>query len=182
MLVGVLYVLQQIPISGKQILMAAIGVNRQNLGRNVLLGVVAFIAEFPVALFLGEVSSVIFKWLPKAPENPAAKAMENAHDWRTTVALVILGAVVAPIWEETVFRGLIFPGLKKLLGGIVPAALLSSFLFASVHNQGPTMWLPLGFLGCASCFISTQSRSLVPSIVMHALHNFTIFVLIVMMK
>ena len=58
-----------------------------------------------------------------------------------------------------------------------PAALVSSFLFASIHPQGPVLWAALASVALFSCFLAQKTRSLVPSITMHLAHNTTLLAL-----
>ncbi len=174
-----IYCLQNVPVMGKQIRLADLGVTRANLARDIGLGVMGFLAEFPVAAILADICAVMLRFLPQ-PTHPAAEALEQTRDPATVISLLILGCVIAPFWEEIAFRGLIFPGLNRLLGGIVPGILVSSFLFAAVHPQGVAGWIPLAFVGVASCFLARQSRSLIPGMVMHGLHNGAIFAIILL--
>lgn len=164
-----IFALQRFPVDGKLIHLSTMGLNARNLGKDILLGIVGFLAEFPVAMILGSVSVTLMRWLPK-PTHPA-EALEHTHDLRTIIPILVSACIIAPFWEEIAFRGLLFPGIKKLMGGIVPGILLSSIIFASVHPQGIAEWLPLAFIGATSCYLSYQSRSLVPGMVMHGLHN-----------
>jgi len=173
------FALQRLAVDGKFIVLEYLGFRLTNLKRDVFLGFLGFIAEFPVAMLLAELSTIALHWLPKGT-HPASEALMKNHDLRTVIPILISGSIVAPFWEEIVFRGLLFPGLKTLLGGIMPGVLLSSLLFACVHSQGITLWLPLAFVGATSCFLSYQSRSLVPGMVMHCLHNTAIFVMILL--
>lgn len=177
--IAAVFGLQYMPVLGKQIRLADMGLSTANLWSDVRLGVLGFVAEFPVALMLSVVCVTLLRFLP-APTHPATEALEHSHDWRTVVPILILGCIVAPFWEEVAFRGLIFPGLNRLLGGMVSAILVSSFLFACVHPQGITIWLPLAFVGVTSCYLQYQSKSLIPGMVMHCLHNGAIFAAILL--
>ena len=173
------FALQKVPVDGKQIRLDFLGFKLEDLPQHLWLGLLGFLAEFPVALMLGAICTTALRWFPKA-SHPATEALTKNHSLATLLPVLIAGSIVAPFWEEIVFRGLLFPGLKRILGGILPGVLLSSFLFASVHGQGITLWIPLAFIGASSCFLSYQSRSLVPGIVMHSLHNTAIFVMILL--
>ncbi len=169
MLGGLLW-LQRVEVDGKRISLEMLGITRRNLKSDLMIGFFGFVAEFPVALIMAGIGSAIFSFLPKAT-HPASEALARDHSFATVIPVFFLGVILAPLWEEIVFRGLIFPALKRLLGGIFPGILVSSFLFASMHPQGISIWLSLASIGAASCLISYQSRSLVPSMVMHFLHN-----------
>ena len=82
------------------------------------------------------VGTRLFQGLP-SNEHPASAALMNTHDLATIASLLFFGAVAAPFWEETMFRGLLLPAFRRVFNGQAAAALLSSFLFACIHPQGP---------------------------------------------
>ena len=174
------FALQHVPVDGKLLRLRDLGVSLDNFGKNIGLGVIGFIAEFPVAMILADITTQLLKWLPQAT-HPASEALQKSHDLKTLIPILIGGSIVAPFWEELVFRGMLFPGMNRLLGSLVPAIVLSSLVFACVHPQGITIWVSLAFVGASSCYLSYQSRSLVPGMVMHCLHNTAIFVMILLM-
>lgn len=159
--------------------LAAVGLAKADLLKNVGLGLWFFLLELPVTGGVALVCSRLLSNLPQ-PEHPASTTLLGSPDVLTVAVTLFTGAIVAPIWEETAFRGLLFPALRKLLGGPIPAALISSFLFASIHPQGPVLWAALASVALFSCFLAQKSRSLVPSIVMHMAHNATLLVLTIL--
>ena len=93
----------------------------------------------------------------------------------TTILLLasaLLTTVIAPICEETLFRGYIFAALSKWKGWI-PGAILTGVLFGAVHvGSAPVEDLvPLGVLGFALCFLYRRTGSLYPCIAVHSLNN-----------
>jgi membrane protease YdiL (CAAX protease family) len=94
----------------------------------------------------------------------------------TTVLLAgFLAAVVAPLAEETFFRGFLLSGLKTRLG-TVRALLISSGAFALFHGD-PRVFIPTFCLGLflGSVFLSTGS--VIPSMLAHGLYNGTVVVI-----
>jgi uncharacterized protein len=87
-------------------------------------------------------------------------------------ASALLTTVIAPICEETLFRGYIFAALSKWRGWI-PGAILTGVLFGAVHvGSAPVEDLvPLGVLGFALCFLYRRTGSLYPCIAVHSLNN-----------
>ncbi|MER3496748.1 MAG: hypothetical protein C4320_08275, partial [Armatimonadota bacterium] len=83
----------------------------------------------------------------------------------------LFASVCAPIWEETFFRGMLFQGFQGLRWSVLASAGLSSFLFAAIHPQGFGAWGALAALAALSCALVHYTRSLVPSMVMHATWN-----------
>lgn len=85
------------------------------------------------------------------------------------LALLVGGAVVAPIVEEIFFRGFVFPGLRGKWGW-QKAALASAGLFALAHVV-PTSFLPIFILGLIFAGLYQLSGSIWPGILMHMLTN-----------
>jgi len=86
------------------------------------------------------------------------------------VFMLILGAsVLAPIFEEILFRGFLFQILRDRIGGTL-SILASSLIFAALHPSAYTI-LPLFGLSCILCLLYARTGSLWPSILLHALHN-----------
>ncbi len=81
------------------------------------------------------------------------------------------GVVYAPIFEEMMFRGVLFLGLLKKWGP-VPAALVSSIFFASIHTQYD-LWeiFSVGVFGLGCCWLTWRTGSLKSSIVLHMIYN-----------
>jgi len=152
---------------------AEIGVESKNLGKNVGLGLLGFVMELPVAGMLAVLGSQVLRFLP-TPSHPVSNALMENQSLLTVLTFFFMASVVAPIWEEIVFRGLLFPAFAGISKKLVISGIISSFLFAMIHPQGIPIWLALATVGGASCMLSHYSKSLVPSIVMHAMHNATL--------
>jgi ABC-2 type transport system permease protein len=82
--------------------------------------------------------------------------------------LCILAIVAAPLFEEFLFRGLIFQGLKRFTGPAL-AVLGSAALFALVHP--PISVIPVFGLGIAAAISFQKSGSLAAPILTHAVYN-----------
>ncbi len=155
-----------------------IGIQRKDLGKNILLGIGAFTMELPIAGLFAVLGTQVLSFLP-TPSHPASNTLMENQSPAVVMSLLFFGAFVAPIWEEIMFRGLLFPALTGVTRRIVFSGFASSFIFAMIHPQGIPIWFALATVGGASCLLLNQTRSLVPSIVMHACHNFTLLCLTV---
>jgi membrane protease YdiL (CAAX protease family) len=90
-------------------------------------------------------------------------------DWRVISHTFLAAAVIAPISEEILFRGYLYPGLKRTIGA-VPSAIFAAVLFAAIHNNAAG--LPgLTLLALALTIAYEWSGSLVVPILMHATFN-----------
>lgn len=82
---------------------------------------------------------------------------------------LLLMAVLVPIYEELVFRGLLMGGMTAHIG-FGWANLIQALLFALVHGDSPrfVFYLTLGLL---SGWLARKSRSLGPGIALHGANN-----------
>ncbi len=98
---------------------------------------------------------------------------------RDTPALVLYGlttVVAAPIGEELFYRGLVFGGLAAW--GFVPAAVVSSALFALSHLDAGSI-IPFTALGMTMAWLYWRSGSLWDAIAFHVLFNLLSFILLI---
>lgn len=144
--------------------------NMNRFGERATWGVAAAIANIPILLVVTALSNLLLKNAPP-PSHPSTDALLHDPGFGTILITFFLASICAPIWEETMFRGLLFQGLAGARLAPVLSALLSSFLFAAIHPQGLAAWPALAGVALMSCALLAQTRSLVPSIVMHATHN-----------
>lgn len=87
---------------------------------------------------------------------------------------------IAPIFEETFFRGFLFGTLRKLrmpvgavdLGPWL-AAIVVGILFGLAHTGSASSeyLIPLGFLGFVLCLVRWRTRSLYPGMALHSGNN-----------
>ena len=79
--------------------------------------------------------------------------------------IFITGILIAPLVEEIFFRGFLYTGLREKYGWI-PAALISSALFAAVHLRPITM-PPIFLLGLIFAYLYQRTESIWPGVIMH---------------
>jgi len=108
-----------------------------------------------------------------------SKLMEQTT-WVTYTLNLIITVGMAPIVEETVFRGIIFGSLKTYLGKWTAAG-ISSIIFSALHLQ-LYGFLPRFALGIALVYLYNRYESLYPAIMMHALNNFVAITLAAMIS
>jgi membrane protease YdiL (CAAX protease family) len=82
--------------------------------------------------------------------------------------LAALGILAAPLFEEFIFRGLIFGGLRRSMP-LLPAAVASAAVFAIVHP--PVSIIPVFFLGLFAAVAYERGKSLAAPMLTHALYN-----------
>ena len=93
----------------------------------------------------------------------AGKSYVSLGLWTLPLALI-----AAPLFEEFIFRGLIFGGLRRSFG-VWPAALASAALFAIVHPAFSI--IPVFVLGVCAALAYERTRSLLAPMLVHATYN-----------
>lgn len=87
---------------------------------------------------------------------------------------IILSLFYAPIFEELIFRGIIFNRLKIRIG-IIPAMLISSFVFGIGHSF---VGIISAFIfGICMCILYLKTDNILVPISVHFLNNFTAVIL-----
>ena len=84
-----------------------------------------------------------------------------------TVSLVLSGLVLAPIVEETIFRGLLWRTLGQY--GQLFALLTTSILFVLMHGAGTPFIIVM--LGVSAGLVMSRTDNLIYPILMHMIHN-----------
>jgi ABC-2 type transport system permease protein len=79
-----------------------------------------------------------------------------------------LAVVAAPIFEEFLFRGLIFGGLRRSFD-VWPAALASAAVFAIMHPA--VSIVPVFLMGVCAAWLYERTRSLLAPMLAHATYN-----------
>jgi membrane protease YdiL (CAAX protease family) len=82
--------------------------------------------------------------------------------------LALLTICAAPIFEEFIFRGLIFGGLRRSLG-LGASVLASAAIFAIVHPAVSV--IPVFALGIGAALVYERTRFLLGPMVVHGVYN-----------
>ena len=82
-------------------------------------------------------------------------------------------AVLIPVAEEVVFRGIVLPALRARLRAVAGITLAGA-VFAAVHLLPPAMPYLL-VVGISLCAMAEWYRSIVPGIVLHGVNNAVVF-------
>ncbi len=150
----------------------AFGFRGPQLPRALLLAVPAVIILLPVALGLQQVSAVVLTKLGWQPEDQiAVTLLANTKSWWMRVYLGAFAVVLAPVAEEFIFRGMLYPFVKQL-GWPRLAWVGVSFAFALIHDDAAT-FVPLLVLALALTWLYEKTDNLLAPITAHALFNAT---------
>ena len=86
------------------------------------------------------------------------------------IAALASAVVFAPIFEEIVFRGLLFGTLRRTVGWPLAAA-LSAAVFAVAHGYGSVGFASVFLSGILWAYAYEATASLLPGILAHSLNN-----------
>lgn len=156
--------------------LSTIGITGKNWLRNIAIGLGIGV----VALGLNVALSLFFSQVLGIQQDQSAQfgQLLRPGDIFGQVLFAIIAIVLAPIGEETLFRGYIFNGLRQGGGNgrLVLAYGVSAALFSAVHllnvTQGQVaLIVPIFVLGLVLAAAMHLTGSIIPGIIAHAFNN-----------
>jgi membrane protease YdiL (CAAX protease family) len=155
--------------------------HRPQLPRALLMAGLAVIILLPVALGLQQVSAVVLTKLGWPPEEQiAVTLLANTKSWGMRIYLGVFAVMLAPVAEEFIFRGMLYPFVKQL-GWPRLAWIGVSFVFALIHDDAVT-FVPLFVLALALTWLYEKTDNLLAPIAAHSLFNGANLVLLCFVK
>lgn len=173
-LVWITFFLRQYGIGWK----AAFGFGVSEPTRAAAYGVLAGALFLPAAWGLQYVSELLMQLLHLTPEaQTAVLALQNPD--LSLAEKLIFGAaavVIAPVAEEAIFRGILYPAIKQR--GYPRLALWgTSVVFAAIHGNEATL-IPLLVFALALVYLYETFGNLLAPIVAHSLFNTANFLIL----
>jgi membrane protease YdiL (CAAX protease family) len=127
----------------------------------------AVLTSFLFIPLMGLIALLIQRALGLPEQNPFL-VPEN-FTWVGAVGMILLGGLAVPFAEELFFRGVLYLWLRSRLG-FWPALLLSSLIFGILHGDVSVAGATF-VMGLALGWFYERSKSLWPSIIIHAMNN-----------
>jgi membrane protease YdiL (CAAX protease family) len=159
--------------------LAEIGFRAPNPGRLIMLGV-----GMAVVMYAGSIALSLAFAQFGIEQNQAEQFKKQFSlapgDTFGQALFLIGGGLLAPIGEETLFRGYVFNAIRLTFSakrwGIPLAYLASALVFAVIHFSGATqgaiaLIVPIFFIALVLAWGMHRTGSLLPGIVAHALFN-----------
>jgi membrane protease YdiL (CAAX protease family) len=135
--------------------------------------VIAPVAVISMWLFFGGLQvSGFMKWMESLGVDSVqdtVKLLQDATDPLTLGLMAGAAVLAAPICEEIVFRGYLYPAAKKFTGPWV-ACFFSALVFAAAHGSLAAL-LPLFLFGCVLVFIYEKTGSIWAPMAVHFCFN-----------
>lgn len=145
---------------------------RLGYARTVAQGALYVLAWMPRALTLATPLAIFFFAEGALDEAPVAELVSGAGRTPLDAVLTfVAAAVLAPIAEESLFRGVLAPHLARLTEAF-PAVLVTAAIFGVLHigGHGPLFIGPM-FLGAILGWARLRSRGLAAPITLHMMLN-----------
>jgi hypothetical protein len=159
----------------------ALGFSILNFKKNIFLGFVSYFTFFPVLFGLIQLSTrfMNFKGISVSPQPVLIFLLLEKNPYILFILFIFI-AVIGPIVEEVLFRGLLYTTLKKAVG-VYQAIFISAIIFSLLHMSFMG-FLPIFGLGVLFAYLYEKSGSLIPSITIHILHNSVMLCFLLIMK
>jgi membrane protease YdiL (CAAX protease family) len=147
----------------------------------ILFGFMAACLFLPLGWTLQWVSAQAMLRLHLEPhEQDVVQTLRASSAWLNQLSLGVVAIVLAPVVEETFFRGILYTALKQT--GFPRLALWgSALLFAAIHCN-VVSFVPLLLLAVVLTLLYEHTGNLLASIVAHALFNTVNFTVLFIME
>ena len=137
------------------------------------MGLLAALLFLPLGWGLQQVSALVMTHLPHLKMEPQEQlpvhALRVSVSWGGRLTLGAAAVLLAPVAEEMLFRGILYPAIKQ--SGYPRLALWgTSLLFAAVHMNVVT-FVPLVVLALVLTLLYERTDNLLAPITAHVLFN-----------
>lgn len=149
---------------------------RTNPGQAIFTGIVVGLIVLPLTLYLDKICVYLLQHLMsfKAQPQETVVILQNTEGWQNRLVMGIATIVIAPVAEEILFRGILYPFIKRA-GFPRLAWWITALLFGAVHLDLPT-FIPLVFLALVLIWLYEHTGNLLSSIFAHGLFNAANFI------
>jgi membrane protease YdiL (CAAX protease family) len=150
---------------------AAFGLRPASRARAVAAGVAAGIMILPATWLLQWCSGLMMEWLRWNPVEQAAvtELQSSALSVPEKILFGVFTVLLAPIAEEALFRGILYPTIKQ--AGHPRWALWGTSVLFGIMHMNMVSLAPLVFLAVVLTFLYESSDSLLTPIAMHSMFN-----------
>jgi membrane protease YdiL (CAAX protease family) len=146
------------------------GVMPERLPRSLGTGLLSYVTVFPwLFIVLAAVVEAMRRLGLKPPMEPLQQLILHERDPWILGLTLLLACVIGPIAEELLFRGVLYPILRRRMSRLA-AILLSAAAFALVHTNW-VGFLSIMLLGCLLANLYERTGSIASPVFIHMIHN-----------
>lgn len=148
----------------------AFGFSNHTHLRAIVMGLLVGMVVLPLAMGLNFLSGqIIESFGGEAKSQQVVQTLQSTKSAGQTIYLGIMAIIVAPICEEILFRGILYPAVKSL-GYRRVAIWGTAILFGVIHNNLMSL-VPLTLFGVALVLLYERAGNLLAPITAHAFFN-----------
>ena len=148
----------------------AVGLTAANFWKNIKRGVVGYVAIVPLLfgmLLVMSLTAQLFSYEPE-PQAVVQIYLKNSSD-KYLLYFTLFVAFAGPVIEEIFFRGFTYTAFRDRFG-VRWAMVGSAAIFAALH-MNLVVFLPIFLLGIFLAYLYEKTGSLIPSMMVHVMHN-----------
>ena len=139
------------------------------LKRVLLYPLAALGIAYLVLIFTSPIGMMVEELTRANPQQEVVQQIKEHGKSEIGPALIFLAVIIAPISEEIIFRGYLFPAISfftsKWFGGITTAV-----FFGAIHNNFSSFF-PLAIFGGILAYLYYRTQSILPCIMAHFFFN-----------
>jgi len=120
-------------------------------------------------LLIAAISSLMRAVAVEPVTQQAVQTLQQSHTWEQRAMFGIVAVLLAPVVEELLFRGILYPTIKQ--AGFPHTALWGTSLFFAFTHANLLTFLPLACLAMALVWLYERTNNLVAPIIAHAAFN-----------
>lgn len=155
----------------RRVPLESLGLRRHHGPSPVLLGLCAWLAFLPCFVGIGLLNQALQSALGHDVEIQRYLQLFLADEGARHSPLVwTLMVVVLPLYEELLFRGALYGGLRRMFHPTL-AVVIAGLLFGVAHGEPSVALLPVSALGMMLCVLYERTGSLATPVMFHAAQN-----------
>jgi membrane protease YdiL (CAAX protease family) len=149
---------------------SAFGLGQGRVSRALVVGAVAGAMTLPLAWVLTWVSAELMRacFIEPSPQE-AVSSLQASQGWMQRLSMSLMTVMVAPMAEEVMFRGILYPILKQRIPPWL-AILATSLLFGAIH-QNLMLFVPLSLFSVILVWLYEHTGNLLAPIAAHSMFN-----------
>lgn len=157
------------------------GLRMEESGRMIFTGVLAALLGLLVAMAIMLVSQWIMNLVhvPPVPQT-SIEALRETDDVARRMAIAVTAILLAPVFEEALFRGILYPALKQ--AGYPRFALWGTAVLFGLSHMNMLTFASLTFFGLVLALLYERTDNLLAPIAAHTAFNATNYIWVVLSR
>lgn len=158
-----------------------IGITFKNFFPGIFYAIVGYAAIIPVVTAILIITFFVTKLIGyQAPTQEIVQVFIREKSAGVLGLSACFAAVFGPIAEEIFFRGFVYPAVRERIG-VFWAVASTSIIFSFLHTH-IVGFLPIMVLGLLLAYLYEKTGSLIPSIMVHVMHNLSMVILVFLVR